>query len=66
MEFNKTVTYQSVKQEVAPIPADHDPADRVGAMALAESNDPVYQGVYHRASAPTFHDNVEAVLQKLG
>lgn len=39
-----------------PVPAGHDPADRGGAHAIAESVDPLYMGLIYRESRPTYEE----------
>jgi 2-oxoglutarate/2-oxoacid ferredoxin oxidoreductase subunit beta len=58
--FNKVNTFKTYKELVAPLPADHDPSDSIKAMHYANSEDPLYLGVFHRREAPTFGDQVQA------
>ncbi len=58
--FNKINTFKTYKDLVAPLPAEHDPADAIQAMHYANSMDPLYLGVFHRREAPTFGDQVLA------
>ena len=54
--FNKINTFKFYKDATAPLPKDHDPADLVGAMQAANSQDPLYLGILHQRDAPTFED----------
>jgi 2-oxoglutarate ferredoxin oxidoreductase subunit beta len=58
--FNKVNTFKSYKDLVQPLPGEHDPSDPIRAMHYANSQDPLYLGVFHRREAPTFGDQVEA------
>jgi len=66
IEFHKTVTYESWREEVHPLPEDYAADDRVAALALAENHDPVYTGLFIRQETPTYHDRVQQVLARLG
>jgi 2-oxoglutarate ferredoxin oxidoreductase subunit beta len=65
VEFNKVITYKSVKEEVDRLPEDHSLTDRGRAMMLAESTDPIYLGVFLKENAPTFGDHVKKVKDDL-
>jgi 2-oxoglutarate ferredoxin oxidoreductase subunit beta len=66
IEFHKTVTYESVNEQVAPLPSEHSTSDRTGALALAESQDPVYQGLFVEERIKTYHDSVNDIISRLG
>jgi len=58
--FNKVVTFDFMKERVAPIPDDHDPGDIDAAFRLALSSDHVYTGVFYRNGAlPTMGEKLE-------
>jgi len=61
IEFHKTVTYESVKSEVARLPKDYEPTDRVQALVLSESTDPIYTGLFLKEDAPSYHDRVDQI-----
>jgi 2-oxoglutarate ferredoxin oxidoreductase subunit beta len=65
VEFNKLITYKSWKETVAPLPADHPAADRSKAMALAESKEPIYLGLFLKEDIPTFGDHMQQVKDRL-
>ncbi|HEX2035845.1 MAG TPA: 2-oxoacid:ferredoxin oxidoreductase subunit beta, partial [Chloroflexota bacterium] len=56
--FNKVNTFKYYKESVAWLPADHDPTDTIQGMHYANSQDPLYLGVFHRREAPTFEQQV--------
>ena len=58
--FNKVNTFKTYKEAVQPLPADHDPSNTIQALNYANSQDPLYLGVFHRREAPTFGEQVEA------
>lgn len=64
IEFHKTVTYESVKEQVAPLPEGYAPDDHVKALQLAESEEPVYTGLFYKRNGPTYHDHVNEVLSR--
>jgi 2-oxoglutarate ferredoxin oxidoreductase subunit beta len=57
--FNKVNTFKTYKEAVKPLPEEHDPSDPIKAMHYANSQDPLYLGVFHRREAPTFGEQVE-------
>jgi 2-oxoglutarate/2-oxoacid ferredoxin oxidoreductase subunit beta len=58
--FNKVNTFKSYREETENLPADHDTSDRMAAMQMAFSDDPLYTGVlYQEVSAAT-----EEVVEK--
>ncbi|HET7767581.1 MAG TPA: 2-oxoacid:ferredoxin oxidoreductase subunit beta [Chloroflexota bacterium] len=58
--FNKVNTFKTYKEAVQPLPADHDPSNTIQALNYANSQDPLYLGVFHRREAPTFGEQVDA------
>jgi len=65
VEFNKLITYNSWQDKVTDIPGDHNSSDRSGALSLAESNDPIYLGLFYKEEIATFDDHVAEVRKKL-
>lgn len=57
--FNKVNTFQSYRQETTDLPADHNTADRVAAMKMAHSEDPIYTGVFYQEESPSYEDHVK-------
>jgi 2-oxoglutarate ferredoxin oxidoreductase subunit beta len=65
VEFNKLITYKTWKEEVAPLPADHDTGNRTRAVELAESRGPIYLGLFFKEEIPTFNDRARQVRESL-
>jgi 2-oxoglutarate ferredoxin oxidoreductase subunit beta len=58
--FNKVVTFDTMKQVVAPLPEDHDPTDLAAAMTLALERERVYTGIFYRAEGlPTMAEKLD-------
>jgi len=57
--FNKVVTFDFMKANVAPVPADHDPTDINAAFSLALDKEKVYTGVFYR------NDSLATLQQKM-
>jgi len=58
--FNKVVTFDFMKERVAPVPDDHDPTDIDAAFRLALARDHVYTGVFYRNDTlPTMGEKLE-------
>lgn len=64
VEFHKTVTYESVKEEVAWLPEDYVPVDRVQALVMSESTEPIYTGLLLKEESPSYHDRVDEILSR--
>ncbi len=60
--YNPCLTFNDMRDPwgkiVKPLPQGHDQSDRFAAMALADSVDPLYTGVYYRSVRPTLMDAV--------
>jgi 2-oxoglutarate ferredoxin oxidoreductase subunit beta len=59
-------TYARFKEITAPIPEEHDPADRVAAMELAMTTDAQYLGVFYHEEQMSHHARVDQVRDKAG
>ena len=59
--FNKVNTFKYYREEVEPVPADHDPTDKMAAIRLALSEDPLYVGILYREEAESFEDHIAAM-----
>lgn len=53
-------TYKRFREITAPLPADHDPTDRLAAMRLAMNEETLYLGVFYKKERPTFDEQVRA------
>ncbi len=65
VEFHKTVTYESVKEEVAKLPDDYVPNDRVKALVMSESTEPIYTGLLLKEEIPSYDDRMNEVIARL-
>ncbi len=65
IEFHKTVTYDSWEEKVARLPENYEPTNRVEALALSESKEPIYTGLFLRASRPSYKECVNELTEKL-
>jgi 2-oxoglutarate ferredoxin oxidoreductase subunit beta len=57
--FNKVNTFKSYREEVAPLPADHDPTDFDRALGVAASFEPRYLGVIYQREGPSYDQLLE-------
>jgi 2-oxoglutarate ferredoxin oxidoreductase subunit beta len=60
--FNKVNTFKSYKESVQWLPAEHDPSDPIQALNYANSESPLYLGVFHRRETATFGDHITSQL----
>ena len=56
--FNKVNTFKTYKESVAWLPGNHDASDPIQALHYANSESPLYLGVFHRREATTFEDHI--------
>ncbi len=66
--FDKTHrTYVNLGMQVHPLPAAHDPTDKLAAMAEAMKNEQTPAvGLYYREQRPTLDDALDALVEKAG
>ncbi len=58
VEFNKSVTYHSVKDSACDLPIEYSPDDRTEALRFSQSIDPVYLGLYFKETIPTYEQKM--------
>lgn len=63
--FNKVDTFKYFAENVAPVPAGHDPSDRMKALALAYDTDHHYIGVYYQTNRAPLNQRLAAVRQQV-
>jgi 2-oxoglutarate ferredoxin oxidoreductase subunit beta len=57
--FNKVNTFKSYREEIQSVPEGHDPADKVAAMALANSTQPLYIGrLFQESNVPSYEESI--------
>lgn len=65
--FDKTEkTYANLDIQVRDLPQNHDPGDRMAAMAEAARSDAPALGVYYREIRPTLGDAMDAIVRTAG
>jgi 2-oxoglutarate ferredoxin oxidoreductase subunit beta len=57
-------TYDHFKQVTKPLPADHDPHDRMSAMKYAMDEENLYLGLYYSEDRPTFDQGYAGKAEK--
>ena len=58
--FNKVNTFKAYRDQVAELPADHDPTDLQQGIRAAASEDPLYLGIFYRQEGESFEDHIRA------
>ena len=58
--FNKVNTFKAYRDQVAELPADHDPTDLQQGIRAAASEDPLYLGILYRQEGESFEDHIRA------
>ena len=56
--------FEATKGMFAPLPKDHDRTDKVKALQLAYSIDPVYTGIFYRIEKPTLEDRLQGDIAR--
>jgi 2-oxoglutarate ferredoxin oxidoreductase subunit beta len=57
--FNKVNTFKWYREEVAPLPADHDPTDFQAALRIAAVDEPRYLGVIYRREGASYDEALQ-------
>ncbi|HUE75883.1 MAG TPA: 2-oxoacid:ferredoxin oxidoreductase subunit beta [Chloroflexota bacterium] len=57
--FNKVNTFKTYREETENLPADHDSSDRMTAMRMAFSDDPLYTGVLYQEESTAIEEVAE-------
>ena len=57
--FNKINTFKSYREEVAPLPEDHDPDNYETGLHIAASTEPRYLGVLYQREGPSYDQLLE-------
>ncbi|NNE66680.1 MAG: 2-oxoacid:ferredoxin oxidoreductase subunit beta [Pyrinomonadaceae bacterium] len=65
IEFHKTVTYESWEDKVSYLPENYVADNRVEALALSESKEPIYTGLFLRQSKASYKERVNDLQEKL-
>ena len=64
--FNKAMSFQWLNERVIPIPATHDPRNRLAAFALAMEEGKFYTGVFYENPRPTYHEYKKVLEERAG
>jgi len=65
--FDKTHrTYVNLGTRVRDLPADHDPSDKLAALAQAMNDATPALGLYYKEDRPTLDDALDSVVKKAG
>jgi 2-oxoglutarate/2-oxoacid ferredoxin oxidoreductase subunit beta len=59
-------TYKHFREVTAPLPADHDPSDKLAAIKLAMSEETLYLGVFYNKERPTLDEQVASKRELAG
>jgi 2-oxoglutarate ferredoxin oxidoreductase subunit beta len=52
------LAWKALRERLAFVPENHSPADKVAALQLAYSGDPIYTGVFYRIQKPTLDERL--------
>jgi 2-oxoglutarate ferredoxin oxidoreductase subunit beta len=53
------IDYKGLETTLAPLPESHDPTDKLAALTLAYSTEPVYTGIFYQVRRPTLDERIE-------
>jgi len=65
IEFHKTVTYESWENEVSYLPDSYVADNRVEALVMSESKEPIYTGLFLRETPQSYKERVTELTEKL-
>ena len=54
-------TYAHYRDTMTPLPEDHDPSNKLAALALALDTDASYTGIFYQERRPTFNERMDAM-----
>ncbi len=54
-------TYRHYRETMPPLPKDHDPGDKMAALAMALDSSASHTGLYYQERRPTFGDLIESM-----
>ncbi|MBN1920735.1 MAG: 2-oxoacid:ferredoxin oxidoreductase subunit beta [Anaerolineae bacterium] len=57
-------TYDLFREITAPLPEDHDVTDLIAAMRLAQSQAPLYRGIFHHVVQPGYSQQITEIQQR--
>lgn len=55
---------KEIESAFAPLPDGYDPTDKIRALELAYSEDPIYTGVFYRITKPTLDSRLEEEIRR--
>ena len=58
------ISFKQLKPLLKPLPEDHDPEDREGAMKLAYSESPIYTGIFYQKQKKTLGDHLANQVER--
>lgn len=64
--FNKDVTFETMSEIYAEIPADHDPTDKAAAWKLATDLSHMWTGVLYQKERPSLEDRLNEAARRSG
>ncbi|MDH3531259.1 MAG: thiamine pyrophosphate-dependent enzyme [Acidobacteriota bacterium] len=65
IEFHKTVTYESWESDIAYLPKTYTADNRVEALGMSESKEPIYTGLFLRELAQSYKERVNELQERL-
>lgn len=65
IQFNKLVTYESWSESIEELPNNYSLDNKTRALEFAESEQPIYRGVFYIKKIPSFEENVQKVKDGL-
>ncbi|MFA6990202.1 MAG: hypothetical protein WC197_09050, partial [Candidatus Gastranaerophilaceae bacterium] len=62
VHFNDKITFETLKQNIAHLPEDHDTSNLVNAMDYTFRPGPYYTGLLYKKEKPTLEERLEKVI----
>ncbi len=56
---------KGLKDILQPLPADHPREDKLKALEMAYSEDPIYTGIFYQVKKPTLEDRLQSVIKQV-
>lgn len=62
-QYNKKVTYETIRQRIKQLPKNHETANRIISMEYAMTHEPLYMGIFYDISRPTLLDKLDHIRE---
>lgn len=62
-QYNKRVTYETIRERIKQIPESHDVTNRIAGMEYAMTHEPLYMGIFYDISRPSLIEKLDNIRE---